>query len=220
MSPGDITILWDFDNTLFRTRAFWREVLFPELGVLNIDAEKAECGFKNATLVKRDYFVPEIVASSIAKASGTDTFAVLQIVERVVYSNAGSRWFFPGALDAVHTLNQKGYRRYLLSYGDEPFKRRWFSSIGMRELFLPKEIVITSQKKSAIVQSLELTARVIIVNDVLEDTHAVAEILRMVGHTVSAYHFVADPGIVSTLPEEPDLTYFSDFNVLTKSLSL
>jgi phosphoglycolate phosphatase-like HAD superfamily hydrolase len=203
------TILWDFDNTLFRTRTFWRKVLFPALGDLEIDAETCEKGFKHATSVKRDYFVPEIVADSIAKAAEKDAALVLKVVERIVYSDAGKQWFLPGALESVQTANQKGYRGYLLSYGDRVFKERWFASLGLGELFSVASMAITNQKKPAMIQSLKLETEVTMVNDVLEETRAVMDVLRGAGHQVRAYQFVEDVATLSAQPGVEGVTYFA-----------
>lgn len=221
MNPKESTIIWDFDNTLFQTKRFWRENLFPAFQHLGISAETAEAGFKAATGGQDgnpDYFVPHVVAHQIHLRSQVDEAELLHVVESVTYSDLGKSYFFDDALESVDVAKEKGYQNLLLSYGDAEFKRRWFESIGIFEHFGSAEAYITAVKKGEMIHSLPLTAFVAIVNDVLAETKRMMDVLGKAGHTVTGFQFVADPEKLQDEPQEERITNFSFFKDLQKAL--
>lgn len=208
------TILWDFDNTLFQTRAFWRAKLFPAYEPMGVSPETVEEAFKEATSVSYDYFVPDAVLLSLEKRTGRTKEELASTLERIVYTDQGLPFFFPHALEAVASAKEKGYMQYLLSYGDEPFKTRWFSALLLGELFTPEEIVISSKKKPELLGNLSLSDTVIVVNDVPAETEAMHEVLVGMGKEVRAYLFAPTS---ATVPAG-SYTVFSDFAELSSLL--
>lgn len=211
------TIIWDFDNTLFQTKRFWRENLFPAFQHLGIGADAAEAGFKAATGGQDgnpDYFVPRVVAQQIHKRSQVNEGEILSVIEGVTYSDLGQTFFFPYALQSVDIANENGCHNLLLSYGDSEFKQRWFESIGIFKHFDTLDVHVTAKKKGEMVQSLPLKSHVAIVNDVLIETKRVMDVLDKAGHTVSGFQFVADPEKLKDEPQENRITNFSSFKDL------
>lgn len=208
------TILWDFDNTLFQTRAFWRAKLFPAYEPMGIPAETVAEAFKEATSVSYDYFVPDAVLSALSKRAGRSKEELAPTLENIVYTDMGKPYFFPHALSAVAHGKEKGYAHYLLSYGDEAFKTKWFLALGLSALFSPEETVISNKKKPELLRNLSLSGEVIVVNDVLAETEAMSEALQREGVQVRAYHFSPEP---ATVPASSH-TVFSDFAELSSYL--
>ena len=215
------TILWDFDNTLFQTKRFWREHLFPAFQHLGVSPEAAEAGFRAATAPgtgKRDHFVPHIILECIEEVSGVGAEQLRPVLEEVVYTGRGVPYFFPHALESVTAAQERGYRNLLLSYGDQAFKERWFRSIGLEHVFAPTDIYITNVRKGEMLSTLQLTHEVLIVNDVFNETESMIDNLLRSGHTVRGFHFVADPEKLTGEPTSEYITNFSSFATLTTLL--
>jgi len=220
-TPAQTTFIWDFDNTLYDTRRFWRENLFPAFLDLGIDVLTTEQLFKIATGGQDgnpDYFVPSNLARVLHEGNGADELDLLNVIERVVYSNAARAYFFDGALESVDYAKQKGYRNILLSYGDPDFKHRWFESLGVYEYFSLDDVKITTIKKPEMIKSLPLHEVVTVVNDVLAETKQIVDVLSQAGYIVAGYHFVEKPEDFTDEPSEEHITNFSDFKTIRNAL--
>ena len=217
MSPHETTILWDFDNTLFQTKAFWRAKLFPAYEPMGITSETVEEAFKEATSVVHDYFVPDAILSALQKRTDRGALELTPTLERIVYTELGRSFFFPHALETVLSAKQKGYAHYLLSYGDNAFKQKWFASLGLLEYFSSEEILITNKKKPLVLGHLTLRNSVIVVNDVLTETREVLDALTLRGHTSVAYQFTVEPSVLEEKTYD-GVNYFTDFLTLRDTL--
>ena len=137
-------IIFDFDNTLFKTRKFWREYLFPFYVEIGIPKELIEKAFVEATAKLADYFIPELFIGELyrrTKKGGYRKRQLRDIFERHVYSKAVRKYFYPYSLKLLKKARKK-YQTLLISYGDEKFKTKFFNCSGINKYFLPEEIII------------------------------------------------------------------------------
>ena len=138
MKDKNTLVIFDFDNTLFRTREFWREYLFPHYEKIGIPKELMEVAFVKATSTKVDYFIQRLFIDELYMAfKNYPKKQLKEIFEKAVYSKLVKKYFYPGSLDIIKKMRKK-YNVLLISYGDKNFKTRFFESCGINKYFFPE----------------------------------------------------------------------------------
>jgi phosphoglycolate phosphatase-like HAD superfamily hydrolase len=170
MSHARSLAIIDFDNTLFKTREFWREHLFPAYQKQGIHREKVEEAFNEATQKKADYFVIDYFITSLADRTTIPYDQLLETFTQQVFSHEASDYLYPGSKELVAAARGAYDDLLLVSYGDHLFKDEFFKHSGMTKLFKPEEIIITKERKAQLIGRLPNYKFITIVNDVLEET--------------------------------------------------
>lgn len=176
-------VVFDFDNTLFRTRQFWRERLFPAYAQeMGIDQERMEEVFVVSTTGAVDYFLPRRFFEELARIVPADAMEqAKQVFNRVVFSTESRDYLTDGAQEVVEMVRAKGDAIRLISYGDPEFKSAWFDSLGLTGWFSQDEVLITPQKKSLLVGDLPTADETLFLDDSLSELAAFLETSALQG---------------------------------------
>lgn len=179
MKDKDTLVVFDFDNTLFKTREFWREYLFPFYEKVKIPRETIESAFIKATKIRAaGYFVQSFFIDELYLAAKNYRKKQLQdIFESRIYNIAVKKYFYPGALDLIKKARRK-YKAILVSYGDNKFKKRFFASCGINKYFATEEIIITKTKEDALTAKIATFKRCIIINDSEDENKKISLLLK------------------------------------------
>jgi len=185
-------IIFDFDNTLFKTREFWREYLFPFYIKIGIPENYIEGAFIKATTVPVDYFVPKLFINELYSAVKKDNKYSRQQLKDIfkthVYSPTVRKYFYPGSLRLLRKAKKK-YKTLLISYGDKKFKTKFFNYCGLDRYFSSEEIIITGRKKAESLGRLAVPENCVIIDDMKDEAKEMASFL--VGKGISVKILVA-----------------------------
>lgn len=197
------TAILDFDNTLFRTREFWHEVLFPALHEkYSTSKEKLEEIFRESTTGEVDYFIPEHFLTKFREHTGITN--ARELFEQVVYEPKAKEYLYEGALELIQNLKRAG-RVIVLSYGDTAFKQRWFEACGLTAVLPNNAFMVTAQPKRKFLQTLPLSSNVLLINDILPETLEMLQVLEKRGVATHAILFCPPTSQVVSVPEHVEI---------------
>jgi len=182
----------DFDDTLFRTRVFWRRFLFPELKRIGIPYDISEKVYIASTYKMFGYFIQSLFLSVLHEACKEENIKVSisqinKVFKKTVYSKRARRYFYPRAIEFLHRLKENNNPRILLSSGDKKFKSRFFKALGLNVFFPRGSIHITKKPKIEFIKNLRAKGPVILVNDVLKETEDMVSELQKVSPKTRAF---------------------------------
>lgn len=173
-------IIFDFDNTLFKTKEFWREYLVPFYIRIGIARELIEGAFVRATTASVDYFIPKLFIDELySAAKEVNKYSKKElndIFEKHIYSPVIKKYFYPDSLRLLEKV-KKNYKILLMSYGDKNFKTKFFNYCGLSKYFSPKNIIITNGKKVELLKKLATPKNCIVVNDAEAETKELVSFL-------------------------------------------
>ena len=190
MKNKETLIIFDFDNTLFKTREFWREYLFPFYARIGIPKNLTENAFAGATTGQVDYFVPKLFIDElyrrVKKGKICAKKQLRDIFEERVYSKAVRKYFYPHSLELIEKAGRK-YKKLLISYGDQRFKEKFFKHCGLDKYFSPKEIIITNRPKLKVFKKMAIPAECIIIDDIYPEIIRLSAFLRRKGAATKGF---------------------------------
>jgi len=190
----DTMAIIDFDNTLFETRRFWREHLFPSYEKIGIPRKDIESAFIKSTTVKVDYFIPELFIQELysLKSCQHNKQVLEKIFNDKVYSPSVKKYYFPDAIRLINGI-KKNSRAVLLSYGDKKFKNKFFKHCGINKHFGSQNIFVTTDKKIEVLNKLPKSSKYIIINDNYSETKNMVFWLQKANADTMAY--LLDPNL-------------------------
>ena len=183
----DTLVVFDFDNTLFRTKQFWREYVFTAFEGLEISHAIVEEAFVEATEKKADYFVEQFFIESLHTRTNVSVDTLSTFFWNILDHRDTRRWFFEGAVDLVTRTRAKYPSCILVTYGDQTFKEKFFVSCGISTYFSHEETIITTTPKVALVDTWKEFGRIVFINDVLTETMSVIERCTELGILIKAF---------------------------------
>jgi len=187
MKNGKTLIIFDFDMTLFKTREFWREYIFPFYIKIGIPRELIGKAYFKAGWVKSDHLIPRIFIGELYKIiKNNKNYTKKQlkdIFEKRVYSPAVKRYFYPYSIKLLKKAKKK-YQMLLISRGDKKFKTKIFGYCGLNKYFSPEEMIVAEGKKIKSIEGLVIPTNCIIVDDVGKDAKVLASFLVKKGASV------------------------------------
>jgi FMN phosphatase YigB (HAD superfamily) len=180
MKENKTLIIFDFDNTLFKTREFWREYLFPFYIKIGMARNYIESAFVKATTKKVDYFIPKIFIDELYRGIKEDKRYTKKQLESIfkkhVYSKIIQKYFYPYSLGLLEKARKK-YQILLVSYGDKNFKIKFFNYCGLNKYFLSREIIVTDRDKTESLKRLTVPQNCIIIDDMKDEAKKMASFL-------------------------------------------
>jgi len=183
-------IIFDFDNTIFRTREFWRSHLFPSYESIGINRTILETAFIAGTTKKVDYFIPDYFIDELfelTKDANFDRNTLLEIFKKQVYSPTVKKFYYPYALKLMAKVKNAQNEMILISYGDKKFKETFFKHCGIYEFFSPENVYIINKPKVKTLESFFNYSTIIVINDVLEETEQMLKKLNKAGTRAHAF---------------------------------
>ena len=199
-----VSSILDFDNTLFKTREFWRRELFPALEKkYGFGQDILEKVFERSTTGEVDYFIPARFLEEMCEElslSGDMMPALQQYFDEIVYSQNTHRYLYDGAEALIRRLQMENRRCLLKSYRDPTFKKRFFKACKISALFPTGDIIVTNQPKQELFKMLPISSGVILVNDSLPEINKLVEVFKQGKVRVRAFLF--DP---ETLLKDEDI---------------
>ncbi len=166
-----MTVVFDLDYTLYDTVAL-REDILEELVAFGYGREQAEETFtaaRRATPSGTGFYVPELHAALLTSLR-TDLASEKRITDLIISrAEGGARFLYPGVLDMLMHLRQRGHRLTLLTLGDDRWQRAKADGAGLSSMF--DRIVTTTDDKETVLFSLKgVDAQTVVVNDNVPET--------------------------------------------------
>ncbi len=187
MSNGKTLAVVDFDNTLFKTKEFWRECLFPAYEKLGMSRETLEEAFKEATALKADYFVIDNFIDSLADRVSMPQEKLLVVFKETVFSEKVKDFFYPSSTELLAAIKKAYDTMLLVSYGDKAFKEEFFKCCDLETYFDPQEMIITNEPKVRLLPRFAAYTHITYINDVFKETEDLLRETKAMGIVTDAY---------------------------------